>query len=314
MSKNILVTGGAGFVGSHLSKVFLNAGYAVTIIDDLSNGKLENLPPEAEFVEMDLAEAKAYDLIPIHSYQAVIHCAAQASNAISWAEPQRDLLVNQVATYNLLEYCVTKNIKRVLFTSSMSAYGEPAALPTPESIPMLPETFYAVHKLASEHYLRIYAKEHGLQTTIFRLYTTYGHGQNLDNINQGLLSIYLAFIVQNKTMIVKGSKDRTRDIVHVSDVVNAIILALDNPNSYDKTYNLGSGETLKISEIVELLSTGMGHAPGEYPVTYEDGTQGDPFHTLASIKSIKDDIGWEPQISPRAGIKLTIEAYLQEGK
>jgi UDP-glucose 4-epimerase len=309
MNKNIIVTGGAGFVGSRLSRQLLDAGYVVTILDDLSNGKLSNIPEQAEFIEMDLADASSYSQIPPQSYSAVIHCAAQASNAISWAEPHKDLLANQIATFNLLEFCVRENIKRVLFTSSMSAYGEPETLPTPETIPMLPETFYAVHKLASEHYLRIYAKEHGIKQTTFRLYTTYGHGQNLDNINQGLLSIYLAFIVQKKTITVKGSKDRLRDIVHVSDVVNAITMALDNPNSYNKTYNLGSGESLKIGEIVDLLTTGMGYAPGEYPVSWEGGTQGDPFNTLASVQAIKDDIGWEPKMSPREGIRLTVAGY-----
>jgi UDP-glucose 4-epimerase len=191
----------------------------------------------------------------------------------------------------------------------MSAYGEPESLPTPETTPMLPETFYAVHKLASEHYLRIYAKEHGIKQTTFRLYTTYGHGQNLDNINQGLLSIYLAFIVQKETIIVKGSKERLRDIVHVSDVVNAIMMAIDNPNSYNKTYNLGSGESLKIGEIVDLLTTGMGYAQGEYPVTWEGSTQGDPSNTLASIQAVKDDIGWEPKVSPREGIRMTVANY-----
>ncbi len=309
MKKRILVTGGAGFVGSHLTRTLLQAGYLVTIVDDLSNGKLENIPSEAEFIKMDLAVEEDYNTIPSHEFHAVVHCAAQSSNAISWMEPMNDLMANQVGTYRILEFCVARKIKRILFTSSMSAYGQPGSLPTEESIPMLPDTFYAVHKLAAEHYMRMFATEHGMQQTTFRLYTTYGHGQNLDNINQGLLSIFLAYIVGKKTLLVKGSKDRLRDIVHVSDVVNAIMMAMDNPNSFDKTYNLGSGECLKIEEIVALLAEGMGYKPGEYPVVYEGNTQGDPFNTQASISRIKEDIGWEPKISPREGIKLTVASY-----
>lgn len=309
MKKRILVTGGAGFVGSHLSRTLLEKGYSVTIIDDLSNGKLENLPSEAEFIKMDLSAEAAYEGIPSHEFHAVVHCAAQSSNALSWQEPYNDLMANQVATYRLLEFCVSRNIKRILFTSSMSAYGQPEKLPTEESITMLPDTFYAVHKLAAEHYMRIYATEHGMQQTTFRLYTTYGHGQNLDNMNQGLLSIFLAYIVGKKTLLVKGSKDRLRDIIHVSDVVNAIMMAMDNPKSFDKTYNLGSGECLKIEEIVSLLAEGMGYKPNEYPVVYEGNTQGDPFNTQASISRIKEDIGWVPKVSPRDGIKLTVASY-----
>jgi len=311
MEKYALVTGGAGFVGSCLSKKLLADGCHVTIVDDLSNGKEQNIPEDAEFYKIDLSVDNALDELPEYPYQIVFHCAAQASNAISWLEPKRDMMANQLGTLNVLQFCVSRNIMRAIFTSSMSAYGEPEMLPTAESTTMLPDTFYAVHKLASEHYLRIFAKEYGINTTIFRLYTTYGHGQNLDNINQGLLSIYLSFIVNKKTIIVKGSKDRTRDLVHVSDVVEALMLAWDNPKSYGKTYNLGTGESLTIEEIIDQLTVEMGYKKGEYPVLYKEGTQGDPFNTLADIQSVQEDLRWFPKISAMTGIKLTVHTIMQ---
>jgi UDP-glucose 4-epimerase len=309
MGKYAIVTGGAGFVGSVLSKRLISEGYNVTICDDLSNGKYENIPSEAEFHKLDISDNTGFNSIPQHPYKIIFHVAAQASNALSWKDPINDLMVNQLGTYNILNFCKKRNINRVILCSSMSAYGMPTILPTPESIEMKPDTFYAVHKLASEHYLRIFAKEHNITYTIFRLYTTYGHGQNLDNINQGLLSIYLGYIVNQKPLIIKGSKDRTRDIIHVNDVVEAIILSLSKDISFNKTYNLGSGQYLTIEEIIELLITGMGYNSGEYPVKYEDNTQGDPFDTLADISAVMQDLDWKPTISPHEGIRMTLEAF-----
>jgi len=309
MNKYALVTGGAGFVGSALSLRLISEGYQVTICDDLSNGKRENIPREAEFHKLDISDSKGINSIPSYPYEIVFHVAAQASNAISWKDPIKDLMVNQLGTFNVLNFCLQRNINRIIFCSSMSAYGAPKILPTPESIEMKPDTFYAVHKLASEHYLRIFAKEHNIAYTIFRLYTTYGHGQNLDNIDQGLLSIYLSYIINNKTLIVKGPKDRTRDIIHVNDVVEAIILSLGNSASYNKTYNLGSGQCLTIEEIINLLITSMGYKLGEYPVKYEGRTQGDPPNTHADISALMKDLCWKPSISPIEGIEITIDSF-----
>jgi len=309
MRDHILITGGAGFVGSWLCKRLLQENYAITIVDDLSNGKKENIPEGVGFYKLDITKSEELKKLPDHPYKKLIHIAAQASNAISFIDPELDLHTNQLGTINILQFCVDRGIKRVIFTSSMSAYGEPQSLPTNESNTMLPDSFYAVHKLASEHYMRIFSQQHGIDFTTFRLYTTYGHGQNLDNINQGLLSIYLSQIINSDTVIVKGSKDRTRDIIHVSDVVNAIVLSFDNKQSYNKTYNLGTGQYLKIEEIVNLLTTGLGYKENEFPVKYEEGTPGDPFDTLADNKSAREDLNWEPKISPRQGIELTINAY-----
>jgi UDP-glucose 4-epimerase len=309
MKRHILITGGAGFVGSWLCKRLLTEDYAITIVDDLSNGKKENIPEGVEFYQIDISNAADLKKLPNHPFTKLIHIAAQASNAISFDDPLLDLGANQIGTFNMLNFCVKRNISRVIFTSSMSAYGEPEMLPTPETATMLPDSFYAVHKLASEHYMRIFSQQHGIVFTTFRLYTTYGHGQNLDNINQGLLSIYLSQIINNDSVLVKGSKDRTRDIIHVSDVVNAIILSFDNEKSFNKTYNLGTGEMIRIEEILHLLTSGLGYKENEFPVRYEDGTPGDPFDTYANNEKARKDLNWSPKISPREGIELTINAY-----
>lgn len=307
MVRNILITGGAGFVGRCLCRELHGLGYRVTAIDDLSNGKQENVPNGVDFLKLDITSDGTFKKLADYSFDSVIHCAAQSSNAISFRDPKRDLLVNQLGTLNLLNYCREKNIKRFIFTSSMSVYGQPKQLPTKEIYTPYPDSFYAVHKLGSEHYIRIFSQQFGINYTVFRLYTTYGFGQNLENLDQGLLSIYLSYIVNKKTLTVKGSKDRTRDIIHVSDVVNAIILSMENPKAYNKTYNLGTGNSLTIEKIIELLTTGMGYKSNEYPVQYESGTEGDPFDTLADIGEARRDLGWEPKISAEDGISLTLK-------
>lgn len=312
--KNYLVTGGAGFVGSVLCHRLVASGQTVTVVDDLSNGRRENVPKEARFLEMDLADEAGYQRLDDGGFDAIIHCAAQSSNAISFKDPRADLAANQIATLNLLEFCRRRGIKRFLFTSSMSAYGRPKNFPTPESEPCYPDSFYAVHKLASEHYVRIYAQEYGLESTVFRLYTTYGYGQNLANMQQGLLSIYLGYLLNDTPLVVKGSGERLRDIVHVEDVVDAMMLALHNPATVGKTYNLGTGEALAISAILRDLLTGLGKNPDSYPIRWEPSTQGDPPVTHASIQSIGRDTGWKPRISAREGIRRTVEGYRPTGR
>ena len=183
MKKFVLITGGAGFVGSYLTKELIKKNFRVVVIDDLSNGKIENIYKGIEFYKFDIADEANFSAIPNHPFQYVIHLAAQSSNAISFNNPMNDLNANQIGTYNIIKFCIARKINRLIFTSSMSAYGKSLQFPTKESSPLNPDSFYAVHKVASENYIRILSKQHGINYTIFRLYTTYGHGQNLDNPN-----------------------------------------------------------------------------------------------------------------------------------
>ena len=309
MSKYILLTGGAGFVGRWLFQKLSSEGYKIVVIDNLSNGKMVNIYSGTEFYEIDISDEKALNSLPHYQYECIIHLAAQASNAISFIDPLEDLKSNQIGTLNLLRFCRDHKIKRFIYSSSMSTYGQPLEFPTPENYQMLPDSFYAVHKLAGEHYCRIFQKEYGIDYTIFRFYTVYGHGQNLANVNQGLLSIYLSYIINKQPILVKGSKDRIRDIIHVTDVVNAISLSLNSELSKNKIYNLGSGESHTIEELINMVTSEFGYSSGEYPVIYESGTLGDPFETHADISTISKDLNWLPTIMALDGIKLTVQSY-----
>jgi UDP-glucose 4-epimerase len=308
MKSRALVTGGAGFVGSHVVRALLERSYEVTVIDDLSNGKRDQVPPGVEFIEADLATPDAYEPLGERRFDVVYHIAAQASNAISVREPFRDLHANQLATLHLLEYARRTGSRRVLFTSSMSAYGDAQRFPTPESEPLRPRTPYAVHKAACEQYLRLYAEEHGLEPTVFRLYTTYGGGQNLDNLDQGLLSIFLAYLVRGEPIVVKGSLDRQRDIVHVTDVVSALLAAVDHPQTIGRTYNMCSGVSLSVGEMIRALIQEAGEDPDAYPVHVEGGTPGDPDRTHGSFEQAAKDFGFKPAVTPLEGIRRTVAA------
>jgi UDP-glucose 4-epimerase len=311
MIRSTLVTGGAGFVGSLLAERLLDQGHRVTVVDDLSNGKRSNVPDGAEFVEGDVAEEGTYLRLGATRFNVIYHVAAQASNAISLREPLRDLAANQQATLRLLEHARKTGSERFIFTSSMSVYGDAANFPTEEMEPLRPRTPYALHKVASEEYLRIYAAEFGLRPTVFRLYTTYGHGQNLDNLDQGLLSIYLAYLIRGEPILVKGSLERQRDIVHVSDVVGALVAVADDPRTVGRTYNLCSGESLSIGALIRALIREAGADPETYPVLVEAGMPGDPFRTHGSFRVANADFGYTPRVMPLDGIRLTVKSMLE---
>lgn len=305
----ILITGGAGFVGKWVCEKLLLSGHNILVIDNFSNGSKNNFTEKIEYIDLDISNFDSLVDIPNYKFKCIIHLAAQASNAISFNNPILDLKTNQIGTYNLLEFAKIRGISKFIYSSSMSAYGSPINYPTDENCEMLPESFYGVHKLAGEHYCRIFKKEYGIDYTIFRFYTVYGHGQNLLNVNQGLLSIYLSYIINKKPILIKGSIERIRDIIHVSDVVQAICLAMESNISNNKTYNLGSGQGRTIKQLIDSLTFEFGFKPGEYPIIFEDGTPGDPICTLADLTKIKLDLNWEPKISPEEGIKLTVKSY-----
>ena len=310
--KTILITGGAGFVGSYLCNTFNDIGYDIVAIDDLSNGNEKNINPEINFKKIDLATNDIFSKLNEYKFNAIIHCAAQSSNALSFVDIKKDIDSNLLSTYNLLEFCKSNNIDRLIYTSTMSVYGQPEELPTSEKCIPKPETYYAINKLAAEHYIKLFSSYNNINYTIFRLYTTYGIGQNLENRNQGLLSIFISYILGNEELIIKGSPDRKRDIISVNDVVDAIVQSVERENSFGKIYNLGSGESLSIGEIINLLIKVLAKNPHNYPVKYEEGTLGDPFETLADISLIMKDLDWAPKLMPEEGINETVRSYKEK--
>jgi UDP-glucose 4-epimerase len=188
----------------------------------------------------------------------------------------------------------------------MSVYGEPTQLPTPVTEETRPATYYAIHKDASEKYIMM---QDELNWTIFRLYTTYGFGQNLNNLEQGLIKILLGFILREEKVTVHGSLDRERDIIHVDDVVSALILSLENRRSFGRTYNLGTGRRMTIREILDELLRLTGK-DSSYPIQVCDSDKGDPYKTHADVSQTVSDLDWIPHVTPQEGLRRTVEGYL----
>ena len=311
MNELILVTGACGFVGRHLCNKLNSMNISVLGIDNLSNTEVNQPDLNFELIIGDLSEKATYKELEKFQINTIIHCAAQSSNELSYYNPDLDLASNQIATLKLLEYSKKNNIKRFMFTSSMSVYGEQNSYPTSENHKYNPLSYYAIHKVAAEQYVMLYNKFYDLNTTIFRLYPTYGYGQNLSNRDQGLLSIYMSYIVKNEPIIVKGSLGRLRDIIHVDDVVSAIILSMKNENTFGQVYNLGSGEILTIKEIIEKLCEHYNKST-DCTLIEEQGTIGDPHTTHANIEKISRAIDWKPSIKPLEGIRKTVEMQLKK--
>jgi len=310
MGLQILVTGGAGFVGSNLCATLSAQGHEVVAVDDLSNSRGISNSNSLKFLKSDIAENTWMKDLEGHHIDAVFHLAAQSSNATSFKNPKDDLKRNQLATQNVIEFCRQRGIRRLIFTSSMSVYGEPTQFPTPITERTRPATYYAIHKDASEKYVGL---QDELNWTIFRLYTTYGFGQNLENLEQGLIKIFLGFILRKEKITVHGSLDRVRDIVHVDDVVNALMLSLENSNSFGKTYNLGTGQTVTVRQILEELIRLTGN-DSSYPMEVHEGDKGDPFKTHADISQTINDLGWHPKVTSLEGLKRTVEGYLEKNR
>ena len=302
--KHIVVTGGAGFIGCHIASRLLSDGYKVTILDNLSTGKEENIPQGANFIKTDLGVESSYDLFKDITYDAVFHLAGQPSGEASFKDPIYDFRSHAMSTFWLLQWCRKMKISRFMYASSMSVYGDPNYLPVDEAHIHQPKTFYAAAKISAEAYIRLY-QALGVNITIFRLFSVYGPGQNLDNKMQGMVSIYLSYFLEDKPVIVRGSSERFRDFIYIDDVVDVWLKSFENPVTYGKVYNIANGQKTKVKDLLDILKNLFGNK--NYPVRYRNGTIGDQFGIVADIKRVTQDLGWRPRVKLQTGLKKMVE-------
>jgi UDP-glucose 4-epimerase len=248
--KKILITGVAGFIGSHVAQRFLQEGYRVYGVDDLSGGKLENVPTEVDFIQGDLSLASTIDALPKDCFK-ILHLAGQSSGEISFDDPVADLSKNTISTLNLVGYAIDKSIERLVYASSMSVYGAVNDRPIDESHPCLPLSCYGVGKLAAENYLRIYSNK--LPFVLLRMFNVYGPGQDMNNLRQGMVSIYLAQALKQGAIEVKGNVDRFRDFIYIDDVVDIWFRATTYPSALGQTLNVGTGIKTTVRELLDYI-------------------------------------------------------------
>jgi UDP-glucose 4-epimerase len=184
----------------------------------------------------------------------------------------------------------------------MSIYGDQEVQPVAETARPAPKSFYGVGKLASEAYLHTYTPL-GIDWTALRLFNVYGPGQNLSNMRQGMVSIYLAYLLRKEQLVVKGSPDRYRDLVYIDDVIDAYLACLDHPATYGKAYNVATGQKTTVAALIDAELRAFGYAPGEYPVKFTAGTPGDTFGIVADITRLAGDTSWRPKVDLETGLR-----------
>jgi|TARA_Y100000294_G_scaffold68314_1_gene64691 UDP-glucose 4-epimerase len=275
--KQILITGVAGFIGSHVSKRFIHEGYEVIGVDDLSSGRIKNIPTDVMFVEGDLSEKQVINKIPT-GCSKILHLAGQSCGEIGFDNPIGDLEKNTISTLNLIQYGIDNNVERFVYSSSMSVYGNVDDMPVPEYSSCGPLSCYGVGKLAAEGYLKVYQSQ--LPYVSLRMYNVYGPGQDMSNLRQGMVSIFLSQALKDGNIHVKGSVDRFRDFIYIDDTVEAWYRAATHQSALCKTLNVGTGHKTTVGELLEkicYLVDGSdyyveGNTPGDQPGIYADNS------------------------------------------
>ncbi|MBK4999872.1 NAD-dependent epimerase/dehydratase family protein [Pseudomonas sp. S31] len=277
----ILITGGAGFIGSHLCDALLEKGYAVRILDDLSTGKRANLDldnPRLTLIEGDVADAALVQRAA-QGCHAVVHLAAVASVQASVEDPVKTHQSNFIGTLNVCEAMRVQGIRRVLFASSAAVYGNNGeGQSIAEDTPKAPLTPYAVDKLASEQYLDFYRRQHGLEPVVFRFFNIFGPRQDPSSPYSGVISIFSERVSQGLPITVFGDGEQTRDFLYVGDLVQVMVQALEQPQVEEGAVNIGLNQATSLNQLLKALEKVVGRLPA---ISYGQARSGDIRHSRA---------------------------------
>lgn len=286
-AETILISGVAGFIGSHVARRFCEEGYFVIGVDDLSGGDISNVPARVEFIQGDLASDDTLALLP-RGCRQILHLAGQSSGEISFDDPVADLQKNAVSTLNLIRYGLENRAERIIYASSMSVYGAVEDAPVQETRSCAPLSCYGVGKLAAEGYLRVYARR--LPSVALRMFNVYGPGQNMRNLRQGMVSIYLAQALASSAIEVKGSVDRFRDFIYIDDVAEVWWRAATYPSAAGRTLNVGTGVRTTVATLLQRICALV---PGS---TYfvQGATPGDQSGIYADTGKLSECLGLAP--------------------
>ena len=294
MSIKSIITGGAGFIGSHLADLLLSHGHEVTVIDNLSTGRIYNIDHiknQINFIEADISERGDWRN-SFENVDYVFHLAALADIVPSIQKPDEYFKSNVVGTFNILEACKKNKIKKLVYSASSSCYGIPEIFPTPETAAIKPEYPYALTKRIGEELILHWSKLYNIPSISLRFFNVYGPRSRTSGTYGAVFGVFLAQKLASKPLTVVGDGEQTRDFTYVSDIVDALFVASKSEFTKE-TYNVGSGKTISINRIVELLGSEKIFIPKR---------PGEPDSTFACIKKIKEQLGWMPKVSIEKGI------------
>ena len=307
----ILVTGGGGFIGSHLVDLLLKREHLITVLDNFSTGKYSNLPqnhPHLQIIEGDIRDA-ATVFQAAEGCDAIVHLAAVASVQASVDDPIGTHAVNLVGTVNLLEAAKLHTINRFVFASSAAIYGNTEILPVSETTPLSPLTPYAVDKLASEYYIDFYRRQYGLSPVVFRFFNIFGPRQDPSSPYSGVISIFMQRAINDLPMTVFGEGEQSRDFVYVADLVQLLSDAVETQKPHHLPMNVGNGLQTDLNQLLDLIRDFSGK---QLDVSYTEPRAGDIKHSLADNRAVCEKMNYQNQYSVALGLKITYNWYLMQ--
>lgn len=308
MSNCYLVTGGAGFIGSHIVRRLVSDGTVIRVVDNLSTGRaaqLKDLQNSIEFIEADLADNRVSDSV-VEGVDCVLHQAAIPSVQRSIKDPLGTNRANVSATLNLLESCRKVGVRRFVYAASSSAYGDTEVLPKTEAMSPNPLSPYALQKLVGERYCKLYYDLYGLQTVSLRYFNVFGPDQDPSSEYSAVIPKFINKVLANEPLTVYGDGEQSRDFTYVENIVEANMLALNAAEACGGVYNVGCGERISLNGLIRLLQEIIGVKAN---LTYAEAKAGDVRHSLADISLARHRLGYEPKIMVKEGLRRTVEAF-----
>ena len=304
MGMKVLVTGGAGFIGSHLVDRLVQEGNEVIVIDNLSTGKRKQVNKKAQFYKMDIRSKRIERVFRKERPLVMVHLAAQMNVRLSTEDPLFDAEVNILGTLNLLEHAVKQGVRKVSFASSGGAvYGEQEVFPAPESHRTDPLSPYGISKLAGEKYLAYYTNTMGLRHVALRFGNVYGPRQEPEG-EAGVIAIFSKTMLEGGQPIINGTGKQTRDFVYVDDVVEAIMTTIGE--DVQGIYNVGTGRESTVNECYGIIKELSASSCKDL---YGAAKKGEQLRSVVDVTKLKDSFGWEPQVSLADGLKQTVEFF-----
>jgi UDP-glucose 4-epimerase len=309
MGMKVLVTGGAGFIGSHLVDRLVQEGNQVVVIDNLSTGKRKQVNKKAQFYKMDIRSKRVERVFRKERPLIVVHLAAQMNVRLSTEDPVFDAEVNILGTINLLEHAVKHGVRKVSFASSGGAvYGDQEVFPAAESHRTDPLSPYGISKLAGEKYLAYYTNTTGLRHVVLRFGNVYGPRQEPEG-EAGVIAIFSKLMLEGGQPIINGTGKQTRDFVYVEDVVEAIMVTLEE--DIQGIFNVGTGQESTVNECYGIIKELTNSSCKDL---YGAAKKGEQFRSVVDVRKLREGFDWEPQVSLPEGLKMTVEFFKGQGK